>query len=189
MTDTDSSTPQAKPERSRFRKMLAWAFIVLRVLGAFSAVDAIMSNRTAAGAIAWSLGLVAAPVVALPAYWVFGRSKFEGYLEARRDNQEEFDALAAKVRRWDAYQANAWLGEVDPPVDYGLLLSPLGVGGREERHLLVARHRIVDRRGVREREGVQDAHVEVDARLLTTVQFKFTKLDGANFIQGDGQRF
>ena len=29
------------------------------------------------------------------------------------------EALAAKVRRWDAYQENTWLGEVDPPVDYG----------------------------------------------------------------------
>jgi hypothetical protein len=29
------------------------------------------------------------------------------------------EALAAKVRRWDAYQENAWLGEVDPPIDYG----------------------------------------------------------------------
>lgn len=29
------------------------------------------------------------------------------------------EALAAKVRRWDAYPENAWLGEVDPPIDYG----------------------------------------------------------------------
>lgn len=72
--------------------MLAWAYIVLLVLGVFSAVDAVMSNRTATGAIGWPLGPVAVPVVALPAYWVFGRTKFEGYLEARRENQEEIDA-------------------------------------------------------------------------------------------------
>lgn len=29
------------------------------------------------------------------------------------------EALAAKVGRWDSYQENAWLGEVEPPVDYG----------------------------------------------------------------------
>ena len=29
------------------------------------------------------------------------------------------EALAAKVERWDAYQENAWLGEVEPPIDYG----------------------------------------------------------------------
>jgi hypothetical protein len=29
------------------------------------------------------------------------------------------EALAAKVKRWDTYQENSWLGEVEPPVDYG----------------------------------------------------------------------
>ncbi len=29
------------------------------------------------------------------------------------------EALAAKVKRWDGYQENSWLGEVEPPVDYG----------------------------------------------------------------------
>ena len=29
------------------------------------------------------------------------------------------EALAAKVNRWDPYQENSWLGEVEPPVDYG----------------------------------------------------------------------
>jgi cardiolipin synthase len=72
--------------------------LVFQVLGLVSAVDAIMSTRTAQGAIAWSLGLVAAPVVSVPAYWIFGRSKFEGYLEAQEEVQEEFDALYARVR-------------------------------------------------------------------------------------------
>jgi cardiolipin synthase len=67
------------------------------VLGVISAVDAVMSPRTAQGAIAWSLGLVAAPVIAVPAYWLFGRGKFEGYLEARREVQKELDSLYAEV--------------------------------------------------------------------------------------------
>ena len=29
------------------------------------------------------------------------------------------EALARQVQRWDQYQKNAWLGEVDPPTDYG----------------------------------------------------------------------
>ena len=57
-----------------------------------------MSPRTAQGAIAWSLGLVTAPIVAVPAYWIFGRGKFEGYLEARREVQSEFDALYDEVK-------------------------------------------------------------------------------------------
>ncbi|MGB3561425.1 MAG: cardiolipin synthase [Thermoanaerobaculia bacterium] len=96
-TDSSSSSPQAKPQRGGFRKIWAWFFIALRVIGAFFAVDAIMSNRTATGAVAWSLGLVTAPIVALPAYLVFGRGRFEGYLEARQENQEEIDALIDEI--------------------------------------------------------------------------------------------
>lgn len=29
------------------------------------------------------------------------------------------EALARQVPRWDPYQENSWLGEVDPPTDYG----------------------------------------------------------------------
>lgn len=97
-TDTHLSGQSTKPERGRIRRFLAWTFIALRVIGVFSAVDAIMSPRTSQGAIAWSLGLVGVPVVAVPAYWLFGRSKFEGYLEARRENQDEFEALVDEIR-------------------------------------------------------------------------------------------
>ena len=96
-TETTATRPEVKPQRSRFRRAVAWAFIALRVLGVLSAVDAIMTNRTATGAVAWSISLVTVPVVALPAYWVFGRSKFEGYLEARRNNQEEIDQLVEEI--------------------------------------------------------------------------------------------
>jgi len=84
--------------RGRVRKVILSIYAVFQVLGLVSAVDAIMSTRTAQGAIAWSLGLVAAPVVAVPAYWIFGRSKFEGYLEAQQIVQEEFDELYDRVR-------------------------------------------------------------------------------------------
>ena len=94
------STPTRPPapKRSRTRKIFAGVLILFRVLGVVSAVDAVMSPRTAQGAIAWSLGLVTAPVVAVPAYWIFGRGKFEGYLEAQEEVQEDFDALYAEVR-------------------------------------------------------------------------------------------
>jgi cardiolipin synthase len=85
-------------QRRPIRRILVGVFVVFQVLGLISAVEAIMSTRTAPGAIAWTLGLVAAPVVAVPAYWVFGRSKFEGYLGARRDIQSQFDSLYARVR-------------------------------------------------------------------------------------------
>ena len=64
------------------KRMIAAIFTVFYVLGIVSAVEAIMSARTPQGAVAWSVALVSFPFVAVPAYAVFGRSKFEGALEA-----------------------------------------------------------------------------------------------------------
>ena len=77
--------------------IVGWAVTLAYALGFLSAIDAIMSTRTEPGAIAWSLALVAVPVLAVPAYWVPGRNKFRGYLEARAANQSEFDHLVEQV--------------------------------------------------------------------------------------------
>jgi cardiolipin synthase len=42
-----------------------------------------MSTRTEQGAIAWAVSLNTFPYFSVPAYWVFGRNKFEGYTAAR----------------------------------------------------------------------------------------------------------
>lgn len=66
--------------------MLAALLVVgFHALGAVSAIHAVMSTRTSQGAIAWAVSLVTFPYVALPAYWVLGRTKFQGYVSARRD--------------------------------------------------------------------------------------------------------
>jgi cardiolipin synthase len=75
-----------------------WILAIFEIIGIISAVEAIMSTRTAPGAIAWSLSLITMPIIAVPAYWVLGRSKFEGYLEARRGHQAEFDDLVTRVK-------------------------------------------------------------------------------------------
>lgn len=47
--------------------------------------------------------------------WLLGR----GYhVVAKGMSNRRAEALARQVRRWDAYQ-EVWLGEVDPPADYG----------------------------------------------------------------------
>ena len=97
-THSEPKVTAPRPRRRLIRRTVVVVLIVFEVIGIFSAVDAIMSTRTAPGAIAWSISLVTAPVVAVPAYWVFGRNKFEGYIEAREEHQEEFDALVAEVR-------------------------------------------------------------------------------------------
>ena len=57
----------------------------LYVLGALSAVDAIMKTRTPQGATAWALSLVTIPFVAIPLYWVFGRAHFSDYVHTLSD--------------------------------------------------------------------------------------------------------
>jgi hypothetical protein len=75
----------ARSPRRRVRRIVVWTLVVFEVVGVFSAVDAIMSTRTAQGAIAWSVSLVTVPVVAVPAYWVFGRSPLVLRVVARVD--------------------------------------------------------------------------------------------------------
>lgn len=48
--------------------------------------------------------------------WLVSR----GYhVVAKGMNNRRAEALARQVRRWDSYRPDAWLGEVQPPVDYG----------------------------------------------------------------------
>jgi len=54
------------------------------LLAAFNAVLAIQSSRTPQGATAWSIALISLPFLTLPLYWIFGRSKFHGYVQAHR---------------------------------------------------------------------------------------------------------
>lgn len=75
---------------SNHKRMVISLFVVLaHTAGALSSIRAIMETRTAQGAIAWVISLNTFPYVAVPAYWVFGRSKFEGYVSARRIAHEK----------------------------------------------------------------------------------------------------
>ncbi len=69
--------------------------VVFAVLGLASAGRAIMETRTAQGATAWALALVFFPFLAVPAYWVFGRSRFKGFVELRRADLGESEPAAS----------------------------------------------------------------------------------------------
>jgi cardiolipin synthase len=70
---------------------------VVTVLGILNAMHAVMNVRSPRGVIAWVAMLILLPVVAVPFYWIFGRHKFTGYIEARRAGNMEIHALAQKV--------------------------------------------------------------------------------------------
>ena len=97
-------------ELTRKSKMVTWIVVAFYLAGIIAAVDAVMHTRTPQGAVAWSVSLVAAPFVAVPAYLVLGRSKFEGTNAAYQQRRQEIDSLVRQI------QGN---------------LRPWGVGGAE----------------------------------------------------------
>lgn len=78
--------------------MLAAIAITFHVVGLLSAIHAIMDTRTPQGAIAWSVSLVTFPYVAVPAYWVLGRSRFQGYVSARQSGDAALLRLMGETR-------------------------------------------------------------------------------------------
>ena len=73
---------------------MIWVVVAFHVVGFLSSIDAVMSTRTAQGAVAWAVSLNAFPYLAVPAYWILGRSKFEGYVTARQEGDQEIQHIA-----------------------------------------------------------------------------------------------
>ena len=126
-------TKDMKRKRLRKTKIIVSLVIVFQVLGILSAIHAVMNVRTSQGSIAWAVSLVTFPYVSVPAYWVFGRNKFQGYVLARR---KQIDSLSEVLR-----QANVQLNvaSVDGSEDRGgmraaetLARSPLTDGNGAE---------------------------------------------------------
>jgi len=81
------------------RKRFAALFLVIaHVVGALTSVQAVMTVRTSQGATAWAVALNTFPYLAVPAYWIFGRSKFEGYISERRGTDEKSTPVVATLR-------------------------------------------------------------------------------------------
>ncbi len=80
-----------------------------------------MEVRTPQGTIAWVFALNTVPYVSVPAYWIFGRSKFEGYALARQKD------LAATTPTHQQYLKN--LGDAgfltDPGFGHALAIQKL----------------------------------------------------------------
>ncbi len=72
-------------------------FVTFHALGLLSAIDAVMNTRTSQGAIAWGVSLVAFPYVAVPAYWILGRSRFKGYVTARQTGDAKLSDFGIEV--------------------------------------------------------------------------------------------
>ncbi|MFM2243176.1 MAG: cardiolipin synthase [Verrucomicrobiota bacterium] len=80
------------PSLESIPHLLLAELLLLHLIGLAHVVHALMHVRTSQGAIAWIVGLIAFPWLAVPLYWFAGRSRFSGYVRARR-------GLDAKLRR------------------------------------------------------------------------------------------
>jgi len=69
------------------------------LMGIVAAIEAVMTARTAQGAVAWAISLVFMPFIAVPAYLVLGRSKFEGVMKAYEQSKGEIDQVASKFHQ------------------------------------------------------------------------------------------
>ncbi len=69
--------------------LIAVALVLVYVMAIVSALEAILKARTSQGAVAWTISLLTLPYITVPLYLVFGRNKFDGYLEQRDEIEKE----------------------------------------------------------------------------------------------------
>ncbi len=73
--------------------------IVVELIAIVSAFHALNHVRTSQATVAWVVGLIAMPWLALPLYWVFARHRFAGYREAIRDVENSHRASVTAVHQ------------------------------------------------------------------------------------------
>ncbi len=94
--DTSGKGKTSK-KTTRRRRVWRGILVVAHLVGAASSVAALMSTRTPQGTVAWAVSLNTIPLVAVPAYWLFGRSRFEGYVDTRRSGNAEIEEALARA--------------------------------------------------------------------------------------------
>jgi cardiolipin synthase len=78
--------------------ILSAAFLVVEALAVASAVHALFTVRTAQGTIAWVIGLITFPWLALPLYWIFGSRRFDAHSRVMKQALIEHEARIHEVR-------------------------------------------------------------------------------------------
>ncbi len=69
------------------------------LVGLVHVLHALMHVRTSQGTIAWVISLVTVPFVAIPLYWMLGRTRFAGYVGGRREKDERLGQLAESMHQ------------------------------------------------------------------------------------------
>jgi len=116
--------------------LIAIILALFQIMGLISSVHAILGTRTSQGAIAWVVSLNALPVVAVPAYWFLGRSKFQGYIGARRESSADAGEARAEIfRSFQPYVVDGPAADPEYQAIRSLALTPF-LRGNEVRLLV-----------------------------------------------------
>jgi len=85
--------------------IIGYILIVAEITGVLLALNVVMQPRSSQGTIAWFIALITLPVITVPLYAVFGRTRFQGYSEAIR---KAVASVEKRAREWhQAMQAVA----------------------------------------------------------------------------------
>lgn len=78
---------------------LALAVALLYALALVCVYRILLTYRTAQGAIAWIMGLLGLPYLAVPLFLLFGRNRFSGYVRARRLGDKSLRPLLNRLEQ------------------------------------------------------------------------------------------
>jgi cardiolipin synthase len=86
--------------------MIAVIIAAVQLLGLFMAIHALLATRTAQGTVAWVVTLIAFPWLGIPAYLIFGRSRYKGYVSSRAEGEQgarnKLDSVKHKISEYYA---------------------------------------------------------------------------------------
>jgi len=94
--------------------LLTAGYVAAEILGVAAAIHALFRVRTPQGASAWIVGLIAFPLVAVPAYLVFGCRRFHSHARAMDAKLERYSRqMSHALDKWRAY--NVERSDLEPP--------------------------------------------------------------------------
>jgi cardiolipin synthase len=110
--------------RFEFNTWLGLAMVTaFYIVGILHVLHALMHVRTSQGAVAWVISLLTVPFVAIPLYWLLGRTRFSKEISGRREKDSRLGQIATSMRE----RLGEW--EVEIPEDDAFERAAQFLGG------------------------------------------------------------
>src|SRR5688572_25322909 len=87
------------PHHETLAAVFAAVLLFFHGVGVLLVIHALMNVRTSQGTIAWIVSLLAVPWIAVPMYYLTGKTRFSGYVRARRGEDADLRKLAEDMHR------------------------------------------------------------------------------------------